>query len=180
MFSAKKALQIECLENYKNYKYIRFTRELIFGSPSFKIVFRYRVSCYLREKKLFRLSRIMLNRIATKYGCYIGSKTFINYGLKLPHPTGIVIGETVKIGKNCTIFQQVTIGGAKIGDAKENMYPEIGDNVVIFSGAKLLGNISIGNNVIIGANSVVIKSVPDNCTIAGIPAKIIKNKSNKK
>lgn len=175
MFSAKKAIQIESINKFNNLRIIRFIKALIFGSPSFKIVFWYRVSNHFREKKLLRLSKFFLNRISIKYGCYIGFKTFIDYGLKMPHPTGIVIGESAKIGKNCTIFQQVTLGGARIGDGKQEKYPKVGDNVVIFAGAKLIGDITIGSNVIIGANSVVTKSFPDNCIIAGVPAKVIKN-----
>ncbi len=90
-------------------------------------------------------------------------------GLIIPHPNGIVIHPAAVIGPNCLIFQQVTIGtGSTSG------LPKIGGHVDIGAGAKILGGIIIGDNVKIGANSVVIEDVPDNCTVAGIPAKIIK------
>lgn len=76
------------------------------------------------------------------------------------------------MGKNCTIFQQTTIGATEKGT------PTLGDNVTIYCGAKVLGNISIGNNVVIGANAVVVKDVPDNVVVAGVPAKIIRRIDN--
>ena len=89
-------------------------------------------------------------------------------GTIFPHPIGIVIGKQVEIGKNCVIYQNVTIG------QEHNALPKIGDNVCICAGAILLGDITIGNNVIIGAGSVVTKSIPDNAVVVGNPAKIIK------
>jgi serine O-acetyltransferase len=73
-----------------------------------------------------------------------------------------------RFGKNCTIYQNVTIAG------KDNFEPVIGDNVVIGAGAVIIGNVNIGNNVIVGANAVVTKDFPDNCTVGGVPARIIK------
>jgi len=89
-------------------------------------------------------------------------------GLLIPHPNGIVIHPAAAIGANCLIFQQVTIG-----TGSEPGYPTIGSHVDVGAGAKILGGITIGDNVKIGANSVVIKSVPDNCTVVGIPGRII-------
>ena len=84
---------------------------------------------------------------------------------------GIVIGETTTIGNNCTIYHGVTLGGT--GKDKYKRHPDIGDNVIIGCGAKVLGPIKIGNNVKIGANSVVLKEVPDNSTVVGVPGKIV-------
>lgn len=81
---------------------------------------------------------------------------------------GVVISNCVTIGNNCKIYQHVTIGAGKGG------YPTISDNVTIYSGSTICGKITIGNNVVIGANSFVNKSFPDNVIIAGVPAKIIK------
>lgn len=88
-------------------------------------------------------------------------------GLLIAHGFSIIIN-CKSMGHNCTIYQQVTIGQTSTG------VPTIGDNVTIYCGAKVLGGITIGNNVIIGANAVVVKDVPDNCVVAGVPAKIIK------
>lgn len=91
----------------------------------------------------------------------------------LPHHlNGIIISHYAKIGKNCTIFQQVTIAG---DTNKEKKAAVIGDNVLIGAGAKIIGNVVIGNNAKIGANAVVLCDVPDNSTAVGIPAKIVHN-----
>jgi len=105
-------------------------------------------------------------------------KCVIDGGLYIPHSLGTVIG-AAKIGKNCTIYQGVTLG-AKFADVNftENSRPTILDNVTIGAGAKVLGGITIGNNVTIAANSLVINSVHDNVTVMGVPATIYKSQSN--
>jgi len=90
---------------------------------------------------------------------------------------GVVIGETTIIGDNVTLFQGVTLGGT--GKERGKRHPTIGNNVVISAGAKVLGSITIGNNVIIGAGAVVINSVPDDCTVVGVPGRIVKIKGEK-
>ena len=94
-------------------------------------------------------------------------------GIIFPHPIGIVIGKGVKIGNNCTIYQNVTIGTKEITSWENAPYPSIGNNVTICANSILFGDISIGDNCLIGAGSVVFKSFPANCIIAGNPAKII-------
>lgn len=91
--------------------------------------------------------------------------------IKFPHPQNIVIGSDVQIGDNCIIYQDVTIG------QNRGKYPTIGNNVIIYPGAKIIGNIIIDDFVIVGANAVVISDVPNNAIVAGIPAKIIKMRS---
>ena len=115
----------------------------------------------------------MFNKYLEKFCCDFKIKTEIGKGLHIPHPIGIVINGKAKIGNNCTIMQQVTIGN-KLNDDK---IPEIGNNVFIGAGAKIIGNIKIEDNVIIGANAVVTKSIPKNCIVAGIPAKIIRKRN---
>ncbi len=92
-------------------------------------------------------------------------------GIYFEHYSCIAITKGALIGRNITLFQGTTIGknygGSKYG------YPIVGDNVIVFAGAKIIGSIKVGNNVIIGANSVVVNDVPDNCVVAGVPAKII-------
>lgn len=95
----------------------------------------------------------------------------IGRGLFIDHGAGIVIGETAEIGDDVTLYQGVTLGGT--GKEKGKRHPTIGNNVVISSGAKVLGSFSVGNNVKIGAGAVVLKEVPDNCTVVGIPGRIV-------
>ena len=115
-------------------------------------------------KLFWRIMYVLFNS-SLPASCTIGKGTVLAYG-----GIGIVIHARAVIGRNCMIGQNITIGG------KSGWYevPVIGDNVHISAGARILGPIRIGNNVIIGANAVVVKDVPDNCIVAGIPAKIIK------
>lgn len=157
----------------KKYNFLKFIK-VIFLNLNLRFVYYLRLFQWLTEKKIPYITICINHKLISKYGCYIGSKAKIGIGVKFPHPNGIVIGETTTIGQNCTIYQQVTFGGKNIGDAQNNNYPTIGNNVIIFAGAKLIGNIIIGDNVIIGANSVVNKSFPSNSVIGGVPAKLLK------
>lgn len=96
----------------------------------------------------------------------IGKNLFIDHG------NGVVIGETSVIGDNCTIYQNATLGGT--GKEHNKRHPTLKDNVVVGAGARILGNITIGNNVKVGANSVVLKDVPDNCTVVGVGRVIVR------
>ena len=99
-------------------------------------------------------------------GATIGKGFFIDHGM------GVVIGETAVIGDNCLIYQGVTLGGT--GKDKGKRHPTLGNNVMVGSGAKVLGPFTVGNNVKIAANAVVLEAIPDNCTAVGVPARIIK------
>jgi serine O-acetyltransferase len=99
-------------------------------------------------------------------GAKIGPAFFIDHGM------GVVIGETTEIGEDVTLYQGVTLGGTGIERGKR--HPTLGSHVVVGAGAKVLGNIRIGNNVKIGAGSVVVHPVPDNCTVVGVPAEIVR------
>ena len=96
---------------------------------------------------------------------------------RLWHPAGVVIGRGVKIGNNVSIFSNVTIGGLghSIFHHGEPGYPEIGDNVILYTNVTVLGPVKIGNNTTIGAHSLILESFPDNCLVAGSPAKVIKS-----
>jgi serine O-acetyltransferase len=104
-------------------------------------------------------------------GAKIGNGFFIDHGM------GVVIGETAIIGDNVTLYQGVTLGGT--GKEKGKRHPTIGNNVVIGTGAKVLGNIKIGDNSYIGANAVVIRDVPDNSTVVGVPGRITRQDGRK-
>ncbi len=104
-------------------------------------------------------------------GATIGNELFIDHGM------GVVIGETAMIGDNVTLYQGVTLGGT--GKEKGKRHPTVGNNVVIGTGAKVLGNITIGDSSYIGANAVVIKDVPPNSTVVGVPGRITKQDGKK-
>ena len=108
-----------------------------------------------------------------KYGVFLPNNIKVGQNLKLPHPNGIILGNNVQIGNNVTIYQHVTIGGKNIGDTSNGKIAKIGNNVVLFSGAKILGDITIGDNSQIGANAVLLVSTEENSVYAGVPAKRI-------
>ncbi len=141
--------------------------EAIILYPGFHAIFFHRISHFLYKKKLFFLARLIsqvsrhITGIEIHPGAKIGKKLFIDHGM------GIVIGETTTIGDNCVIYHNSTLGGT--GKDKLKRHPDLGNNVMIGSGAKILGPIRIGNNVKVGANSVVLQDIPDNVTVVGIP-----------
>lgn len=112
------------------------------------------------------IARMLWLHVIRTTGCHIGVFARIGPGLEMRHPTGIVIGDGVTIGRNAKIYQNVTIG---VKNPDE--YPVIGDNVTIYAGACVLGRIHVGANAVIGANAVVLKDVPENATVAGNPAR---------
>jgi serine O-acetyltransferase len=119
-------------------------------------------------KIIYYLQFLIFNS-SVPYKCKIGEGSKLAYG-----GMGVVIHERAIIGKNCLIGQGITIGGK----SKEYEVPQIGDNVYIAAGARIIGNVKIGSNVLIGANAVVVKDVPSNCIVAGIPAKVIRENIN--
>ena len=101
-------------------------------------------------------------------------KYILEQGTIITHPVGIVINENVKLGKSCIIRQNVTIGEGRYNEQRGRNYPILGDNVSIGANAVIIGGINIGNNAYIGAGAVVVKDVPENAVVVGVPAKIIK------
>jgi serine O-acetyltransferase len=142
---------------------------------SFRLLLNYRIGKYLNNSKwkIVRLIAIRFkNKQLTKRNCQISFNATIGKGVKFAHPMGIVIGDGVVIKDDVTIWQQVTLGShGKKGQVLG--YPIIENNTKIFAGAKIFGRITIGKRAIIGANAVVLKNVPDECTAVGIPAQII-------
>lgn len=146
----------------------------LFNPRFFPVLFlRLARYCYL-NRFLFFISPIFTWINVLIFGVEITPKCDIGPGLILPHAIGVIIGAN-KIGSNATIFQGVTIGATSL-DIEFNpaLRPVIGDNFIVGAGAKILGGISIGNNVTVGANSVVIESLPDSVVAVGLPAKIHK------
>lgn len=143
------------------------------GGKGLLLLLRTRQYFHERGSRIFnRLLQLMIER---RYGCYISSKAHLGIRMMTPHPIGIVIGDGVVMGEKCTIYQNVTLGGARLGDGAANRYPTIGDNVTIFAGAVIIGMVRIGSNATIGANAVVLIDVPDGATAVGVPARIVQN-----
>jgi serine O-acetyltransferase len=142
------------------------------GSPIEKLYSKARSNA---SKGIFNqfLAQFQDTHIRRRFGCYLSVKATIGEGLRLKHPVGIVIGEGCQLGKNVTLYQNVTLGAARMGEGEKGLYPKVGDGTVIYAGAVVIGDIRIGKNVRIGANSVVLHDIPDNCSAVGIPAKII-------
>jgi len=176
--------------NYSKYKYLilsdlfRITGNVslielirhVFLGESYKYNFWMRTCRYTRSNTLLKymiypIARIFLNHLTYKLSISIPPSTEIGSGFYIGHFGGIVINGKSVIGKNCNISHGVTLGQANRGANKG--YPTLGDNVYIGPGAKILGAVKIGNNVAIGANSVVTKDILDNSVVAGVPARII-------
>ena len=142
--------------------------------PSVHCLMMYRVSHFFYKKKRFFIARAIsqLARFFTGIeihpGATIGKRLFIDHGM------GVVIGETTIIGDDCVLYQGVTLGGVGTGEHKVKRHPTLLNNVMVSAGAKVIGDVTIGNNSIIGAQTVVLKDVPDNCTVVGVPAFIVK------
>jgi serine O-acetyltransferase len=137
----------------------------------------YRVAHFFYKINLFFLARFIsqMARFLTGIEIHPGAK--IGKGLFIDHGMGVVIGETSIIGDNVLLYQGVTLGGT--GLEKGKRHPTIGNNVVIGTGAKVLGNITIGDNSYVGSNAVVIKDVPPNSTVVGVPGRITKQDGKK-
>ncbi len=151
--------------------------EVLFCYPGLHAVWFHRVAHWLWNHNLKFLARFVshvsrwLTGIEIHPGAKIGRRFFIDHGM------GVVIGETTEIGNDVTIYHQVTLGGTSTKKGKR--HPTIGNSVVIGAGAKILGPVRIGDNCKIGANSVVIKDVPPNSTVVGIPGKIVRREGIK-
>ena len=175
-FKELKFLILADLHRYNNkLSWGTFFKEYVheFG---FKYIFWWRVNKYFKTKsKLLSpvrlIFRFILRQNSIHLGIDISLQAEVDPGFKIEHFGGIIVNSNAKIGKRCSMLQGVTIGeyfGA----------PSIGEFVFIGPGAKLIGNVKVGNNVIVGANSVVTKDIPDNAVVVGVPGKVISRKGN--
>ncbi len=149
---------------------------VIFGalSPRFAPVFIFRLAHWFYQNRLSPLAKIFSLFNFVLFGLEIAVRCEIGKGLYFPHTQGTVIGAN-RIGENATIYHNVTFGAREIDlDFSESARPTVGNNVIVGAGAKVLGGIHIGDGARVGANAVVIESVPEGATVGGIPAKIIK------
>jgi len=140
-------------------------------------VANHRIAHVFYRCKLFFIARLIsqISRSITGIEIHPGAK--IGKGFFIDHGMGVVIGETTVIGDNCTIYQNVTLGGT--GKDKGKRHPTIGDNVMIGSGAKVLGPFTVGSNSKIAANAVVLSEVPENSTCVGVPARVVRINNKK-
>jgi serine O-acetyltransferase len=147
--------------------------EILLCYPGFHAVLLHRVAHWMYERKATLAARMVnqLSRFLTGIdihpGARIGRRFFIDHGM------GVVIGETAEIGDDVLIYQNVTLGGT--GKERGKRHPTLGDHVVLGAGAKILGNIRLGNYVKVGAGSVVVKPVPDFSTVVGIPGRVVRS-----
>ncbi len=144
----------------------------VFLYPSFKAMIHYRLAHKLYQKGHYFWARYLSQRGARKTGIEIHPGAVIGEGFFIDHGNGVIIGETTKIGNNVTLYQGVTLGGT--GKEQGKRHPTIGDNVMISAGAKVLGSFTIGDNSKIGAGSVVLKEVPPNSTVVGVPGRVVR------
>lgn len=151
--------------------------EVVLLYPGFHILVYYRISHWLYKHKRYFLARMISQMGRYHTGIEIHPGAQIESGLFIDHGMGIVIGETAEIGENCTIYHQVTLGGT--GKDTGKRHPTLGSNVLVGAGAKILGPVTIGDNVRIAAGSVVLRCLPANVTAAGVPAIIVREDGEK-
>ncbi len=151
--------------------------EVLLLYPGMHAVIAHRVSHWLYNNRLFFLARTnsQLARFFTGIEIHPGAK--IGKGLFIDHGTGVVIGETAEIGDECTIYQNVTLGGT--GKDKGKRHPTLGNNVMVGCGAKVLGPFKVGDNTKIAAGAVVLTPVGENSTAVGVPAKVVSQNGEK-
>ncbi len=148
----------------------------VFLYPSFKAMMYYRVAHKQYLKGHYFLARLISQKAVRKTGIEIHPGAKIGKGFFIDHGTGVVIGETAEIGDNVTLYQGVTLGGT--GKEQGKRHPTIGNNVMISTGAKVLGSFKIGDNSKIGAGSVVLEEVPEGSTVVGVPGRVVKSSSD--
>ncbi|MCX7572278.1 serine O-acetyltransferase [Tumebacillus sp. DT12] len=152
--------------------------EVVLTYSGLHAIWLHRISNFFWLRGWFTAARIIsqlarfLTGIEIHPGATLGRRLFIDHG------SGVVIGETAEIGDDCTLYQGVTLGGT--GKEKGKRHPTLGNNVLVASGAKVLGSFTIGDNSRIGAGSVVLREVPANSTVVGIPGRIVIQDGQKK
>ncbi|HWQ55244.1 MAG TPA: serine O-acetyltransferase [Bryobacteraceae bacterium] len=150
--------------------------EIVLCYPGLHAILAHRLAHKLYKMRVPLLPRLIsqtsrfLTGIEIHPGAIIGRRFFIDHGM------GVVIGETTEIGDDVLLYQGVTLGGT--GNEKGKRHPTLGNNVVVGTGAKVLGNIRIGDHVKIGAGSVVVHSVPDHSTVVGIPGRVVRSRTS--
>lgn len=145
--------------------------------PTFKAMHSYRRAHRHYLKGHYFLARLISQRAARRTGIEIHPGATIGKGFFIDHGSGVIIGETAIVGDNVTLYQGVTLGGT--GKETGKRHPTLGDNVMVSAGAKVIGSFKVGDNSKIGAGSVVIEEVPPNCTVVGVPGRVVKRNNLK-
>lgn len=140
--------------------------------PSFRVMIKYRRAHKLYKKGHFFLARWISQRAARKTGIEIHPGAEIGKGFFIDHGSGVIIGETTVIGDNVTLYQGVTLGGT--GKDTGKRHPTLKNNVMVGAGAKILGPFTVGSNSKIGSGAVVLEEVPPNCTVVGVPGRVVR------
>ena len=151
--------------------------EIMLTYSGIHAVIMYRVAHAFQNAGLKTVARVISQFARFLTGIEIHPAAKIGKGLFIDHGMGVVIGETTEIGDNCLLYQGVTLGGT--GKDKGKRHPTIGDNVMIGSGAKVLGPFTVGSNSKIAANAVVLSEVPENSTCVGVPARVVRINNQK-
>ncbi|TFG18560.1 MAG: serine O-acetyltransferase [Promethearchaeota archaeon] len=149
----------------------RSISEVLTSYPGIQAVLIYRVAHFLDGLGLPFVPRFLSHSIYQTTGIDIHPSAVIDDHFFIDHGSSVVIGETTIIGKNVTLYQGVTLGGTSL--ERKKRHPTLGDNIIVGAGAKILGPVTIGNNVRIGANSVVTKDIPNDCVVVGVPGRIL-------
>lgn len=146
--------------------------EVLICYPGLHALIMHRIAHFFYRRRLYFIARLIshMNRFLTGIEIHPGAK--IGKGVFIDHGMGVVIGETAEIGDNVTLYQGVVLGGS--GKEKGKRHPTIGNNVVIAAGAKILGSFRVGDNAKIGAGAVVLREVPPNSTVVGVPGRVVK------
>ena len=143
-----------------------------FFDLGFRAALSYRVASWLRARGGRLWPRLITRRAVRRFGAELNPLASIGPGLRLGHCVGVVIGAGSRVGARCVIYQGVTLGTRQPGRPNAD-YPVLGDEVVVYPGASILGGVTIGHNAVIGAGAVVLRDVPAHATAAGVPARIL-------
>lgn len=160
---------IQCV--YNRDPAARSTLEILLSYPDLHAIWGHRIAHWLWENNLRLLARWFSHLMRALTGIEIHPGARIGPGFFIDHGMGVVIGETAEVGRGVTMYHGVTLGGTSLHKGKR--HPTIGENVVVGAGAKILGPITIGENSRIGANAVVVKSVPPNSVVVGVPGQVV-------
>lgn len=153
------------------------TLEVILSYPGLHAIWMHRVSHYLYRKGVPMIPRLLSMLARALTGIEIHQGASIGKGFFIDHGMGVVIGETAEVGDDVTLYHGVTLGGVSLEKGKR--HPTLGDKVVVGAGAKILGDITIGSGSRVGANAVVVKTVPPESVVVGIPGQIVKRREKR-